>query len=125
MISTLIALPTSQTMTNAMMPIVTIKELYSHDRSAAANPSELSVAVLVAVSPKTVTTNGTKAPAATSPLILFSTASAISNGFLSAVGAAVPKMSFAATRATSSRAGIQNVGCANHGRLARFPAGVR
>jgi hypothetical protein len=61
---------------------------------------------------------------ATSPLILFSTASAMSNGFFSAVGKAVPAESLMKHAATRSSAGTKNHGCANHGRLARLSAGV-
>src|SRR5690242_17581963 len=66
---------------------------------------------------------GTKAPVATMPEILCSTASAMSNGFLRTVGIAMPAVSFRKQAPTSSSAGPQNHGLANHGRLA-FSSGL-
>ena len=54
-------------------------------------------------------------PAAINPLILFSINSAMSNGFFSALGAAVPSTSFAPINPTTINAGSQNSGFAYHG----------
>src|SRR4051812_35386622 len=63
--------------------------------------------------------NGTTAPAAMSPLNLFSIVSRTSSGFFQPGGSVAPKASFAAQRHTSSNAGTQNFGCAYHDSFAR------
>src|SRR6478736_7215392 len=57
-----------------------------------------------------VTSDGITAPAATSPLTLFSKVSAISSGFFQPGGMVAPSASFAATRPTSSRPHNQKPG---------------
>ena len=69
------------------------------------------------------TSEGTTAPAATSPLILFSTVSAISSGFFQPGGATAAMLSLNAQTPTSSSAGSQKVTCANQGSAA-FSSGV-
>ena len=69
------------------------------------------------------TSEGITAPAATSPLILFSTVSAISSGFFMPGGTMAAIVSLKAHTPTSSSAGSQNVACANHGSCA-FSSGV-
>ena len=66
-----------------------------------------------------LTVKGTTAPAATSPLTLFSTVSSTSNGFFAPGGNTAPSKSFPAHTPTSSSAGSQKFIWANHGRVAR------
>ena len=67
--------------------------------------------------------NGTTAPAATSPVALFSIVSSTSSGFFMPGGTAAPSASFAAHSPTISNAGPKNAHWANHGKAA-FCSGV-
>src|SRR5688572_18896589 len=63
--------------------------------------------------------NGMTAPAATSPLNLFSMVSSTSSGFFKPGGTTVPNASFSAQTATISSAGSQNEIFAYHGKASR------
>ena len=119
-----------QTKPNITTPKGIVSTLRSADPSIAptctmANPSMPGMAPDAAVLPPSsiletpAIVNGTTAPAATRPLVLFSTSSSRSRGFLSPGGTAVPNASFAAHAPTMSKAGTKNSQWAYQGSAAR------
>ena len=131
--STLIAWPTTQTTANTATDSGTIKIVSSQEKFIApigirARPPMAVTGwsgptdAIMSLEPS-ATSEGMTAPAATSPLTLFSSVSATSSGFLNPGGSAAAIVSLNAHKPTSSSAGSQKETWANHGSRA-FSSGV-
>ena len=118
----LMALDARNTTKNRIIATGVMIRLESQWASIAAKPSELNDEPVESARCISETAIGTNAPVATRPLTLCSTVSMTSSGFLMAVGSAVPAVSLMKHTTTTSNAGTQNHGFANHGSRAFSPS---